>query len=199
MSNEFLLILIFCSVTLILVCIGILMLVLGRKIFGKYLTQEKTCTSHAVGKVVGYSNVVYSDVFRYPIVEFTAVDGNTYKVQGPEYKTHAVIKFDVPLISNKGFNVEEDEEKQKIVIKHSLSEDCQFFYGENPLEYKYPLGSELDVYYDPSAPAKGFVKRYCDKKFMYKIFKWIAIGLFAAACLVACSGVFVTVMTSFFG
>lgn len=154
---------------------GGIMCLLGFLIFGKYLTQQKRCTSRAIGEVVGYTLTIYSSVLRYPIVKFTAEDGNEYKVKGPEYRMHSRVTVAGPFVKHNGFNVKENDEKQTIMITSgNLSGEVEYRYGENPLAKRYPIGTQLEVFYDPAAPKKGYVKRYCDKRFMFWLFQGTA-------------------------
>lgn len=152
---------------------------LGVKIFGKYMSQKTRCTQKTYGKVVGYTALFYSEVLRYPIVEFKALDGKTYRIKGPEYRMHSIVGS--PL---HGFNVNRNEEKQTISVNCvSFRNDFEYSYGENPMELLYPLDTDIEVFYDPDHPKKGFVKRYCDKRFMFWIFQGTAALIFLMALL----------------
>ena len=165
-------VLIVCIITLIA---GGILSFIGFFFFSKYLTQQKKCTATAVGTVVGYTLTVYSKIFRYPIVEFTAEDGKKYKVKGPEYRVHSVAGT-ISFSGKSGYRIEENDEKQKIFVRiGARSEDFPYPFGRNPLTSKYPKGTTFTVFYDPAHPKRGYVKRYCDKRFFFWIFQGAAI------------------------
>ena len=165
-------VLIGCIITLIA---GGILSFIGFFFFSKYLTQQKKCTATAVGTVVAYTLTVYSKIFRYPIVEFTAEDGKKYKVKGPEYRVHSVAGT-ISFSGKSGYRIEENDEKQKIFVRiGARSEDFPYPFGRNPLTSKYPEGTTFTVFYDPAHPKRGYVKRYCDKRFFFWIFQGAAI------------------------
>lgn len=46
---------------------------------------------------------------------------------------------------------------------------------KNPLVELYPIGSEIDVYYNPDIPKLAYVLRYCNKKWEF----WLTfLGVF---------------------
>lgn len=115
-------------------------------------------------------------------MEFTAEDDKKYRIQGPEYRVHSHVTFIAPGINVNGFDIEENDQKQSVVVKRGkYSSEYQFSIGDNPLEHRYPRGTKIEVFYDPKAPKKGYVKRYCDKRFMFWIFQGIA-----AFCALSC-------------
>ena len=183
MEDTFIGILIGCGI--IFLAGGILLLI-AFLVFGKYLTQKKKCTATAEGAVVGYTIPAYSKVLHYPIVEFTAEDGKKYRIKGPEYRMHSVIggvRFkDFGKI---GYKLLENEEKQTIHVRLGGPSDGSLYpLGKNPLKIKYPKGTTLPVYYDPAHPKRGYVKRYCDKRFMFWILSGTAIFCFVLAVFI---------------
>ena len=177
MEDTFIGILIGCII--ILLAGGILSFI-GFLLFSKYFTQKKKCTATAVGTVKGYTLTAYSKLLHYPIVEFTAEDGKKYRIKGPEYRVHSVagsISF-----GKIGYRIEENDEKQTVFVRMgALSDEFPYPFGRNPLAGKYPKGTSFTVYYDPSHPKKGYVKRYCDKRFWFWIFQGTAVF-----CLFVC-------------
>ncbi len=187
MEDTFIGILIGCG---ILFLAGGILLLIAFLVFGKYFTQKNKCTATAEGTVVGYTIAAYSKLLRYPIVEFTAEDGKKYRIKGPEYRIHSVSGS---LNFKTGYKIEENDEKQTIHVSSGvLSEEYPYSCMRNPLASKYPKGTTFPVFYDPSHPKRGYVKRYCDKRFMF----WILSGT-AIFCFII--GIFIFLMFYLFG
>ena len=164
---------------------GILILI-AFLVHGKYLTQQKKCTATAVGTVVGYTIAAYSKMHHYPIVEFTAENGKRYRIKGPEYRVHSVAgSVNFRNIGKTGYKILENDEKQTIHVNiGALSEEYPYPFGKNPLTSKYPKGTTFPVFYDPAHPKKGYVKRYCDKRFMFWILAGTGIFCFIVGILI---------------
>lgn len=95
-----------------------------------------------------------------PIVYYE-VKGTEYKVTGPEYKSYRTVTTSSPLESNSEVKYKEDE-KQRLIIKQKVNSFISIY--KNPMEKMYPLGSEVDVYYDESNPKIAYVLKYCNRK-----------------------------------
>ena len=164
---------------------GILMLI-AFLASGKYLTQQKKCTATAVGTVVGYTIAAYSKMHHYPIVEFTAENGKRYRIKGPEYRGHSVAgSVNFRNIGKTGYKILENDENQTIHVSiGTFSEEYPYPFGKNPLTSKYPKGTTFPVFYDPAHPKRGYVRRYCDKRFLFWILSGTGIFCFIVGILI---------------
>lgn len=57
------------------------------------------------------------------------------------------------------------EEKQVLTISRIANSFVDIV--KNPLVELYPVGSEIDVYYNPDNPKLAYVLRYCNKKWEF--------------------------------
>lgn len=65
------------------------------------------------------------------------------------------------------------EEKQVLTISRIANSFVDIV--KNPLVELYPIGSEIDVYYNPDNPKLAYVLRYCNKKWEF----WLTfLGVF---------------------
>lgn len=141
---------------------GIVLIFLAFLLFYKYLVQEKRCISKVKGIIKRYSFVSYGGL-RLPIVYYM-VDGKEYKVKGPEYKWIITKTKSTPTSKNK---VDYKVKGQSLIINCEVNSIVSVY--KNPFYEKYPLNSEIDVFYDPNNPKLAYVLRYCDKKFCFWI------------------------------
>ena len=114
--------------------------------------------------------------------------------KGPEYRMHSVIgSVGFKDFGKNGYKLLENDEKQTIHVRLGGPSDGYLYpLGKNPLRIKYPQGTTFQVFYDPAHPKRGYVKRYCDKRFMF----WILSGT-AIFCFVL--GIFIFLMFYLFG
>ena len=146
----------------ILLTVGSLVLfLLSYLLFYKYIVQEKRCTAKTKGVVKRYTlgtrGGEHSGV-HLPVVSYD-VDGKEYKVVGPEYKSYVVITKSGPMNENSEVY---KEENQVLTINKSAN-----FFVEmrgHIMEHIYPIGTQIDVFYNPKKPKLAYVKRYCNKK-----------------------------------
>lgn len=140
---------------------GIILVIFAFKKYYKYLVQEKVCKEKILGVVTGYTLVSRSGgkfgVFP-PIVSYT-VNGKEYKVIGPEYKNYKIKTIYTNMSS--GDDVETNQVGETLYITQRLK---SVFLFENPMRKIYPLGMQLNVYYNPKNPSNAYVERYCNKK-----------------------------------
>ena len=61
--------------------------------------------------------------------------------------------------------MEYKEEKQVLTISRIANSFVDIV--KNPLVELYPVGSEIDVYYNPDNPKLAYVLRYCNKKWEF--------------------------------
>ena len=164
---------------------GVVLLFLAFKLYYKYLIQEKRCTSKVKGIVERYTSATRGGEqsgVRLPVVHYS-VNGKDYKVKGPEYKSYRTLTVQTmrltvgdgldglkELAKESTMEFYEDE-KQRLVVKYNTGIPVSI--KENPLAELYPIGSELDVFYDSNNPELAYVLRYCDFKSRF----WFMIGV----------------------
>lgn len=125
------------------------------------------CTTKTVGEVSGY-NARGNGVW-WPIVE--------YEVNGAVYKSKLVYRA-VAQVSGptyKGSQITSDKFAQTLRIKRNS------FFSRNPMEELFPVGSVLDVYYNPDKPKESYVQRK-PKTIMPHVF--LGVGFLIAALAV---------------
>lgn len=145
---------------------ALVLFIIAFKVFYKYLIQEKRCKAKTKGIVKKYTLTnrggEHSGV-HLPIVYYE-VKGKEYKVTGPEYKSYRTVITSSLLESNSEVEYKEDE-KQRLIIKQKVNSFISIY--KNPMEKMYPLGSEVDVYYDESNPKIAYVLKYCNRKWTF--------------------------------
>ena len=145
---------------------SIVLFIIAFKAYYKYLIQEKRCKARTKGIIKKYTLAnrggEHSGV-HLPIVYYEA-NGKKYKVTGPEYKSYRTVTTSSPLESNSEVEYKEDE-KQRLIIKQKVNSFIRIY--KNPMEKIYPIGSEIDVYYDESNPKLAYVLRYCNRKWAF--------------------------------
>ena len=127
---------------------GFVLLLLGIIFYFKGKSLEKNCISLANGRITRYT-LWNSNGVRFPIVEYY-VDGIKYKSR---LKYKAIITTMKSGLNN--IEVKDDISNQTLRVKRS-----PIVYSVNIFEEKYPIGSEIPVYYNPKNPKKSYVLRY---------------------------------------
>ena len=90
-----------------------------------------------------------------PVVEYTA-NGRTYTVVGPKFSATVTKSFSSP-----------------------------FHRAESPLLELYPIGSKVDVFYNPRKPKMAYVQRFArPQKVLYTIVLLLDLTFLAAALFV---------------
>lgn len=122
--------------------------------------MEKRCHMRVTGRVARWSAVRYGG-FHIPLVEYT-VAGRIYKVAGPKFLSVVTTSVSTPFQNPKAqyeTNLTSREElprKLRIkVYRNSLAS-----VEVSPLAKLYPLGSPVDVWYNPDKPKEAFVQRF---------------------------------------
>lgn len=143
---------------------GVVLLLLSYLIGYKYLVMEKRCTAKVKGIIKKYtlaSRGGENNGIHLPVV-FYNVDGKDYKVVGPVYKSYITTNKITPFGKNE-MNYSDDNQ----VLKVSRSSNLFAGIYKNPIQELYPLGSEIDVFYDPKNPKLSYVLRYCNNKWQF--------------------------------
>lgn len=130
----------------------------NKFIFSGYL-DDKKCTEKTEGKIIRYSNVLYSDV-SLPVVEYT-VAGNQYKVVGPRFLSSVSKTVATPLNSVVSEVKLEDFDNGEIpqVLRYQVRRNSFISVTKSPLMERFPIGGKVTVYYDPNKPKCSYVER----------------------------------------
>lgn len=151
--------------TLVSIVVAIFLWLLAYKLGWKYMVQEKHCTAKTTGKIVGYTIGGRADgKVRLPRVEYQ-VDGQNYKITGPEYKNYIVKSKHSSRLKNTEINYTIDPYAQVFRYQYQSSSFIQI--QANPMTEMFPMDSIIDVYYDPSNPKLAYVLRYADLKWLF--------------------------------
>ena len=148
----------------------VVLFVLAYALAYKYVVQEKRCTARTKGIIKRYTFASRSNGIFLPVVFYT-VDGKAYRVVGPEYRIYKTVVRKSPVAENE---TEGREESQIFIVNRTVNSSVGIY--RNPMKTRYPLYSEIDVYYDPKKPKLAYVLRYCNRK-------WMFYALFCAALL----------------
>ncbi len=151
----------------ILLSIGAFVLfLLSYLLFYKYIVHEKRCTVKTKGVVKKYTLANRGGdncAIHLPIVYYQ-VDGKEYKVVGPEYKFIVTTTMKSPM--NKSQEAYK-EENQILTINRCANSFVDV--RSHLMAHLYPVGTELDVFYDPQKPKLAYVLRYCNKKWAFYV------------------------------
>lgn len=139
------------------------------------------CTAHVVGKVVGGGQYSIGEN-RVPRCSYE-VDGTTYEVEGPKFENVTMSpdrKFKVK--SRKRLPVDYEGPSRVTPFddgkkKHTDDE----WYEHGVFAKLYPIGSDVDIYYEPGHPQNAYVQRPIKTVPMKKptiAIVYAAIGLF---------------------
>lgn len=167
----------------ILLSLGAFVLfLLSFLLYYKYLVQEKKCIAKTKGVVKKYTLATRggeNSGVHLPIVYYN-VNGKEYKVIGPEYKNYVIITSKSPFRLNQEVY---KEENQVLIINKCANSFMEL--RNHIMEYIYPIGTEIDVFYDPQHPKSSYVLRYCNKKsnFLLMFFSGIQLLIFDLAIL----------------
>lgn len=145
---------------------GLTLILLAFILFYKYLIQEKRCTSKTKGVIKKYTICSYGGTnggVHLPVVYYY-INDKEYKVVGPKFRSYITITINTPITSNTNIEYKIDEKQRLIIKKHNNS---IVSINKNPLEEIYPIGKEIDVYYDPNNPKLSYVLRYIPIKWPF--------------------------------
>lgn len=146
------------SIGLITIVTGILIKIITKK-------RISTCTSKAIGRVVNYKFLGKSNF--YPQIEF--------EVEGVKYITR--LKFNgVKNVRKIGslFNVQEEaweDDKGYLCIKVGFISNLKSI-----AEKMWPIGKEMEVFYNPQNPNINYAVRPITNNFLYLMF--VLMGIF---------------------
>ena len=150
MKINLLFFIIFISLGLIFVLLALIFKNRDKKIV-------KQCNQIVKGKVVKYTLYNNSGV-HFPVIE--------YVVNNIKY--NQTLKYGWIISKSSSFNnvkteVENDVDNENLVISKNAH------FSTNVLKEKFPVGTELNVFYNPQKPKKSYVMRFV-KSPMVKVF-----------------------------
>ena len=122
--------------------------------------KEERCVSHTIGTVIRYSSINYGGI-NLPLVSYQ-VNGKDYRITGPKFRSSWVRTTSVPT-GNAESVIETNlttREELPDVLRATFKQNSFISVHRSPLEALYPVGSEVDVYYNPRKPKEAFVQRY---------------------------------------
>lgn len=140
------------------------------------------CSIKTTGTIIRYSAVQYNDV-SLPVAEYTA-NGHTYTVVGPKFSATVTKSFSSPFHRAKTDVASNLTTRENLpnVLKLNLKNNSVAGLTESPLLELYPIGSEVDVFYNPAKPKMAYVQRFVrPHKGLYTVILLIGVVLLATA------------------
>ena len=135
--------------------VGVLLIALSMLFFLKEKRLKKNCTSEIKGNVINYKYLGSNNARSIaPVVEYT-VDGKKYKA----YRHYKKIVSNNKYVLNKNKMLGENDSFY-ILDDTFYINTVGFYHSYRSLaEEKWPLGTELPVFYNPKDPKQGFVEK----------------------------------------
>ena len=135
--------------------VGILLIILSIVFFLKEKRLKKNCTSMVKGNVIKYKYFGSNNARSIsPVVEYT-VDGKKYNA----YRHYKKIVSKNKYVLNKNKMLGEND-NFSILDDTFYINTVGFYHNYRVLaEEKWPLGTELPVFYNPKNPKQGFVEK----------------------------------------
>ncbi len=129
-------------------------LIVYYNLFARPRRRKECITAHTTGKVVGRTSIMYNNLFL-PLVEYQIYD-QTYTIRGPKFAGcySSVVNTINTVPGPNGSNIPLEGELP--MITNSSGNSCP---AQKDLNERYPIGREVDVYYDPDDPKEAFVER----------------------------------------
>lgn len=138
------------SFFVIFMVMGLILLILSLIFKSKDKKMIKQCTLTTKGKVIKYT-LWNNNGIHFPIVEYIV----------NETKYNQRLKYGLIINKSSSFNrikteVENDVKEQNLVINSNT------YIYTNALKEHFPIGTELDVFYNPQNPNKSYVMRFVE-------------------------------------
>ena len=151
------------SFFVIFILVGLILLILSLIFKNKDKKMIEQCTLTTKGKVIKYT-LWNNNGVHFPIVE--------YIVNGTKYNQR--LKYGWIVNKSSSFNkiktkVENDVQEENLIINSNIH------ISTNVLKEHFPIGTELDVFYNFENPAKSYVIRFVKNPAVKVLF---FIGLF---------------------
>lgn len=124
------------------------------------MRKTKRCTAKTTGRVVRFSLISYNG-YSLPVVRY-AVDGKPYKVVGPNFKAGIKKYVSAPfndVVSEVTSNIDDAENLPDVLVT-KVVKNSNVSVTMTPLFELFPVGKEVDVYYNPKKPKDAYVIRY---------------------------------------
>ena len=136
------------SFFVIFILVGLILLILSLIFKNKDKKMIEQCTLTTKGKVIKYT-LWNNNGVHFPIVEYIVNDT----------KYNQRLKYGWVVNKSSSFNrikteVENDVKEGNLVINSNVH------ISTNPLKEHFPVGTELDVFYNPQNPDKSYVMRF---------------------------------------
>lgn len=139
---------------------AISMMIIWYFLYVRKNKKYKRCSKKTVGKVIRYSRVRSNNI-SLPVVTYI-VDKKEYNAIGPYFRGVVKSSFSSP------FNKVKTQIKSNLTTKEDLPEILKLniknnnfvSYEVSPLLDLYPIGSKIDVYYNPLKPKESYVERF---------------------------------------
>lgn len=133
-----------------------ILIFLGYYVWIRKIGMYKNCTRHVIGKVVGVSNIYYAG-FPIPKCEYI-VNGKKYSVSGPKFESGTSGNFVKSNIDTRE-NLPRVIKGPYVKSPHLIEPSNESLYEGTALSRLYPIGSDVDIYYDPNKPEVSYVQR----------------------------------------
>lgn len=138
------------SFFVIFMVMGLILLILSLIFRSKDKKMIKQCTLTTKGKVIKYT-LWNNNGIHFPIVEYLV----------NETKYNQRLKYGLIINKSSSFNrikteVENDVKEQNLVINSNT------YISTNALKDHFPIGTELDVFYNAQNPNKSYVMRFVE-------------------------------------
>ena len=162
--------------------VGVCFLTVALCVWLSVRSKCERCSRVVPGKVVRYSAASYGECgVHLPVVEYE-IDGTVYRKTGPKYSFTSV-SISSPFIKENTREYSTDIYAQNFKVKTRTNS----FAGviRNPMNELFPLGSEIEVHYDPRKPKRAYVLRPYKCGVIIKVFAIIG-AIFAAVACIAC-------------
>lgn len=131
--------------TLTFIGSSVVFIIIGLSLKISTTNKLERCTRKTVGEVSGFDARVKSGY--YPLVQYE-VNGDVYKGR-LIYQSFSQVKSP----HYKGSEMTSDKFAQTLHIRRNS------LFSTNPLRNVFPIGSPLDVYYNPENPQENYVQR----------------------------------------
>lgn len=140
---------------IILIIIGIVCAIISIYLRTRQ-DDAKFCTEHVEGTVVGGGHINYGNNFV-PRCSY-AVDGVTYEVDGPLFESGTTLPG-MPCNCTSRANLPTKFKGPQIAEPPLNMQSNDSWYQESALYPLYPVGSPVDIYYEPGNPKHAYVQR----------------------------------------
>lgn len=146
--------------------IGLILLILSLILKNKDKRMFEKCTLSTKGKVIKYT-LWSNNGIHFPIVEYVIND----------IKYNQSLKYGWIINKSSSFNGVKTEVENDI-LGENLVINSNTYISTNVLKEHFPVGTELDVFYNPENPAKSYVARFVKNPAIKVLF---LLGLFFIA------------------